>query len=65
MEISDFLLSRMDDIVCFKAGSLPPDILEVEWKWMYMGYVGSLMGFSVLVVILHAGTFCAFYSLII
>lgn len=38
-------------IVCLNVGSLPSDILEEEWKWMYMCYTISFIGVAMLIII--------------
>lgn len=37
-------------VACYKVNSLPSDILEGEWKWMYLCYAVSFIGFAVLII---------------
>ena len=37
-------------VSCLNVDSLPTDILEGEWKWMYACYAISLIGFAVLIL---------------
>lgn len=36
-------------VVCYDVASLPPDVLEGEWEWMYLCYAVSFVGFAVLI----------------
>lgn len=37
-------------VSCLNVDSLPADILEGEWKWIYACYAISLVGFAVLIL---------------
>lgn len=37
-------------VVCLNADSLPSDILEGKWEWMYICYTASLIGFALLTI---------------
>lgn len=47
--ISMFILICLS-VSCLNVDSLPADILEGEWKWMYACYPISLIGFAVLIL---------------